>query len=200
MSARKFPRDVPRSVQAAVRAALELIDAAGEVVGGMPALQEALGHDSASATRAVVSAAEALGYMRRVGPVGHGERRVFVVVARLKSGALCQTPACAGQVTQFSRSGRCKACASALRLDRAWGVRAVEMFVAKESPATIATLLKQPLFPEADTCGVLAHLVAEGFDVGEEWMQALRDHSPAVVADIAHRRRVRRHRRRESAA
>lgn len=87
MSARRFARDVPRSVQHAVLAALDLVDDNGEVVGGMPALQAALGHDSPSSTRAVVALAERHKLLRRKGDIGHGSRRVFVakhlVVARL---------------------------------------------------------------------------------------------------------------------
>lgn len=78
MSARKFARDVPRAVQHAVRAAIELADDNGEVRGGMPALQQALGHDTARATRSVVAAAETWKLLRRKGDIGHGPRRVVV--------------------------------------------------------------------------------------------------------------------------
>lgn len=82
MSARRFPRDVPRCVQHAVLAALDLVDESGEVVGGMAALQTALNHDSPRATRGVVAAAEEWGLLKRKGAIGHGTRRVFVVEAR----------------------------------------------------------------------------------------------------------------------
>lgn len=79
MSARKFARDVPRAVQHAVRAAIELADDNGEVRGGMPALQQALGHDDPSATRRVVATAERWKLLKRKGDIGHGPRRVVVV-------------------------------------------------------------------------------------------------------------------------
>lgn len=79
MSARRFARDVPRSVQHAVLAALDLVDDSGEVRGGMPALQAALNHDDASATRRVVAEAERWKLLKRKGAVGHGARRVVVV-------------------------------------------------------------------------------------------------------------------------
>ena len=87
MSARRFARDVPRAVQHCVLAALDLIDETGEVVGGMKALQLALNHDSARATRGVVAAAEAWGFLKRKDAIGHGPRRVFVVEARLNRSA-----------------------------------------------------------------------------------------------------------------
>jgi hypothetical protein len=201
MSARKFPRDVPRSVQAAVRAALELIDAAGEVVGGMRALQEALGHDTARATRAVIEAAEALGYMRRVGPIGHGERRVFVVVARLKSSAVCETTGC-----EKPAAGRwCPSCRQVNRADRAWWARAVQMLVDGASPSEIAQTLKQPLFPDGEDRGVVATLIAEvPHLVTPAWREALTAHSPGLNVSggsrgaLTHRQRVRRARRRQA--
>jgi hypothetical protein len=190
MSARKFPRDVPRSVQAAVRAALELIDAAGEVVGGMRALQEALGHDTARATRAVIEAAEALGYMRRKGPAGPG-RRVFLVVTRLKSSALCKTTGC-----EKPAAGRwCPSCRQVNRTDRVWWARAVQMLVDGASPSEIAQTLKQPLFPDGEDRGVVATLLAEvPHLVTPAWREALKAHSPSIV-DLTRRGRKRRERR-----
>lgn len=83
MSARRFPRDVPRCVQHAVLAALDLVDDSGEVVGGMAGLQAALNHDCASSTRRAVSLAEQWGYLRRTGTERHENRGVRVVeVAR----------------------------------------------------------------------------------------------------------------------
>ena len=83
MSARRFPRDVPRCAQHAVLAALDLVDENGDVVGGMAGLQAALGHDSASSTRHAVSLAEHWGYLRRTGYERQGNRGVRVVeVAR----------------------------------------------------------------------------------------------------------------------
>lgn len=79
MSARLFPRDVPNRVQLAVRIAEELSNDDGEVVGGMPALQKALNHDSDRSTRDVVAEAETWKLLKRKGPIGHGPRRVFVV-------------------------------------------------------------------------------------------------------------------------
>lgn len=174
MSARRFARDVPRSVQHAVRAALDLVDDKGEVTGGMAALQQALGHDSPSATREAVAQAEAWGFMRRVGAVGHGTRRVFLVVARLKSGA-CATAGCAREAT-----GRwCRTCRQIWREDRAWQPRAVEMAVAKSSPAVIARALNRPLWPEDGDNGVVAYLLGEAPAlVSEEWRAALREQAP----------------------
>jgi hypothetical protein len=79
MSARRFPRDVPRAVQHAVLAALDLADENGVVVGGMAGLQLALNHDSASSTRHAVSQAEAWGYLRRTGHERQSDRGVVVV-------------------------------------------------------------------------------------------------------------------------
>lgn len=79
MSARKFARDVPRAVQHAVRAAIELADDNGEVRGGMPALQQALGHDTDRATRAVVARAESWRLLKRKGHRTEHPRRVVVV-------------------------------------------------------------------------------------------------------------------------
>lgn len=79
MSARRFARDVPRAVQHAVRAAIELADDNGEVRGGMPALQKALGHDTERATRALVARAETWRLLRRKGDVNEHPRRVVVV-------------------------------------------------------------------------------------------------------------------------
>lgn len=87
MSARRFSRNVPRAVQHAVLVAEDLADAHNEVVGGMPALQKALNHDSPRATRGVVAAAEAWGFLKRKDAIGHGPRRVFVVEARLNRSA-----------------------------------------------------------------------------------------------------------------
>lgn len=179
MSARRFARDVPRSVQHAVRTALELADEKGEVVGGMPALQLALGHDSASTTRTAVAQAEAWGLMRRTGPVGHGARRVFVVVARLKSGA-CSTPGCDRDAT-----GRwCRTCRQIWREDRAWQPRAVEMAVAGSSPAVIARALNRPLWPEDGDNGVVAYLLGEvPALIDNEWRDALKLQCPHLFAD-----------------
>ena len=201
MSARRFPRDVPRAVQAAVRAALELVDDAGEVVGGLPALQVALGHDSASATRRVVGEAEALGYMRRVGPIGHGERRVFVVEARLKSGGVCGVPGC----DRPAVGKWCPTCRQVRREDRAWWARAVEMCVAGESPPAISSTLKQPLWPDDDSNGVVFHLWSEcPALLGDDWKAALREQAPHLFSNdrgrATARARDRRYRRRESSS
>lgn len=178
MSARRFPRDVPRSVQHAVRAALDLVDERGEVKGGMVALQEALGHDSPSATRTAVAQAEAWGYLRRTGPVGHGSRRLFLVVARLKSDA-CATDGCSRPAV-----GRwCRVCRQIWREDRGWQPRAVEMAVAKSSPAVIARALNRPLWPEDGDNGVVAYLLGEvPALVPEEWRDALREQAPHLFA------------------
>jgi len=177
-----FPRNTPRAVQGAVRAALELVDEHGEVVGGMAALQVALGHDSPSATRAVVSQAEGQGLMRRTGPIGHGPRRVFVVEARLNTGA-CET-GCG----RAARGRWCPSCRQAHRADREWGHRAVEMAVTGSSPAAIASALSRPLYPD-----VVFHLFSEvpGL-VDPVWLEGLREHSPELVGRLTDRVRQRR--------
>lgn len=204
MSARRFARDVPRSVQHAVRAALDLVDEKGEVQGGMPALQQALGHDSPSATRTVVAQAEAWGFLRRTGPVGHGGRRVFLVEARLKSGA-CATPGCDREAT-----GRwCRTCRQIWREDRAWQPRAVEMAVAGSSPAVIARALNRPLWPEDGDNGVVAYLLGEvPALVQDDWRDALREQAPHLFhvekaghgGALSRRQRERRQARRRTEA
>lgn len=139
MSARRFARDVPRCAQFAVLAALDLVDETGEVVGGMPALQTALGHDSPAVTRRAVSLAEQHGLMRRVGPIGHGQRRVFVVEARLNVGG-CSTPGC----DRPPRGRWCVTCRQVHRTDRLWQHRAVEMAVAGASLSVIAVAVGHP--------------------------------------------------------
>lgn len=204
MSARKFPRDCPRAVQHAVRVAFDLADETGEVRGGMGALQGALEHDSERATRNVVAEGERWGYFRRVGPIGHGPRRLFVVEARLKSAGVCEMPACSRPTT----IGRwCQACKQVMRADREWWQRAVEMAVAKASPPTIAAVLNQPLWPEPENKGVVFTLLAEcPHLLSDEWRDALREHSPQLFADehgksggrLTQRRRDRRGRRARS--
>ena len=189
MSVRRFARDVPRAVQHAVRAALELVDDTGEVAGGMVALQAALGHDSPSATRESVAQAEAWGLMRRTGPVGHGVRRVFVVVARLKSGA-CSTPGCEKDPTS---SGRCRLCSSVERADRTWRSRVIEMSVAGMSPPTIAAHVQRPTFPD-----VVTVLLGEGL-LGPEWAERMRE-ATSRKTDTTRLERVRRFRERRRAA
>lgn len=200
MSARRFPRDVPRSVQHAVRAALDLVDERGEVKGGMTALQEALGHDSPRATREAVAQAEAWGYLRRTGPIGHGSRRLFLVVARLNPAA-CATDGCDRPAV-----GRwCRVCRQIWREDRGWQPRAVEMAVAKSSPAVIARALNRPLWPEDGDNGVVAYLLGEvPALVPKEWRDALREQAPhlfhtekqggggVLTARHRHRRQARR--------
>lgn len=178
-----FGRDVPLAVRTAVRAALELADDTGEVVGGLPALQKAIGHDDPSATRRVVAAAERHRLMRRVGPVGHGFRRVFVVEARLNLHA-CETPGCMRAPT-----GRwCPSCRQVHRADREWGHRAVEMCVAGTSPSVIAATLSRPLFPD-----VVFHLLSEvPALVADDWLEGLREHSPEHVRRLTDRTRQRR--------
>jgi len=189
MSARKFDRNVPRSVQHAVRAALEMVDDTGEVTGGMHALQAALGHDSPSATREAVAQAEAWGFMRRTGPIGHGTRRLFVVVARLKDGA-CATPGCERLPTT---SGRCRLCSSVERADRTWRSRVIEMGVAGMSPPLIAAHVQRPTFPD-----VVAVLLGEGL-LGSEWAERMRE-ATSRKTDTTRIERVRRFRERRRAA
>lgn len=213
MSARRFARDVPRSVQHAVRAALDLVDEKGEVQGGMPALQQALGHDSPSATRTVVAQAEAWGFLRRTGPVGHGARRVFLVEARLKSGA-CATPGCDREVRGDKRPDRprsrwCRTCRQIWREDRAWQPRAVEMCVAGSSPAIIARALNRPLWPEDGDNGVVAYLLGEvPALVSADWRAALKEQAPHLFhveqagggGALSRRQRERRQARRRTEA
>lgn len=161
MSARKFPRDMPRAVQAAVRAAMELADISGEVVGGMLALQEALGHDDSASTRRVVIEGESWGYMRRAGPIGHGPRRLFVVEARANPHASCRN---CGVPKPPNRYEHCQTCKVAFRRDRSWRMTAVAMLVDGKAPPAIAAAVSQPLFPGRDDgplVGVVAFLLGE---------------------------------------
>ncbi len=225
MSARKFARDTPRSVQSAVRAALTIIvDAigalpppdddtevtkamrerleAGEVIGGMVALQIELGHDSASATRAVVQRAEAWNLLRRVGHAGSqtGARRLFVVGSRLKTGTACAN--CSRPTTKT----HCRNCQPAFRRDRAWRILALEMAVDGKSPMEIAVAVGQPVYPQAGDgplVGVVAYLLGEVPSLVEDkWRDGYHD----VVGDdsrhrgtLTARARVRRHRREKAA-
>jgi hypothetical protein len=181
----QFGRDVPRCAQQAVRAALELVDEKGEVVGGMSGLQTALGHDSPAVTRRAVSLAEQHGLMRRVGPIGHGQRRVFVVEARLNVGG-CSTPGC----DRPPRGRWCVTCRQVHRADREWGHRAVEMAVAGVTPNVIAVTVSRPLFPD-----VVFHLLSEvPALVSDDWRSAFAEQCPEHVRQISDRLRQRRNR------
>jgi hypothetical protein len=183
MSARRFARDVPRSVQTCVRVADDIADENGEIPGGMPALQEALGHDNPSSTRRAVIQAEGWGLMRRSGPIGHGPRRVFVV-ARANPHA-CATPGC----DRVPLGGNwCPTCKQVRRADRDWHPRAIEMLVAGMSPPLIASTVSRPLFPD-----VVFHLLAEVPDlVQDEWREALRETHPQLIERLTERVRRRR--------
>lgn len=202
MSARKFPRDCPRAVQHAVRVAFDLADETGEVRGGMVALQGALEHDSERATRNVVAEGERWGYFRRVGPIGHGARRLFVVEARLKSSGVCAQPGC-----DKPASGQwCPACRQLARADRAWQPRAVEMLVAGKTLYEISSALARPLFPVEGDAGVIAFFLGEEEGiaalVSPEWREALRERAPHMLDDgrltARRRNKNKRHRERES--
>jgi hypothetical protein len=159
-----FAANVPQSARHAVRCALTLCDERGEVIGGMRALQAAMGHAAPSSTRDAVTSAEGHGLMKRRG--ASWGRRVFVVVSRVFSGATCTTPSCTRTAW---KDGRCVSCWNVERADREWRHRAVELAVSGMSPPKIAAHLQQSLFPD-----VAGHLLAEGL-LGEEWATALRE-------------------------
>lgn len=186
MSARRFARDVPRAVQHAVRAAIELADDNGEVVGGLPALQQALGHDTDRATRAVVSQAEGLRLLRRVGHASGqtGARRLFVVESRLVPSA-CETPGCGLPPV---RGRWCGSCRQVRRADRAWVHRAVDLVVAGNGLSVVASILSRPLMP--DVVFAVASEVPALVDAA--WIDALREHSPDHVRRLTDRTRQRR--------
>lgn len=203
MSARRFAKNVPLAVQMAVRMAQELADPkSNEVEGGMPGLQAALGYGSARATRELVIIAESFNLLKRSGPIGHGPRRLFVVVARLNPAESCDN--CASPVDH----GRwCKKCQSALRVDRAWRLVAVEMLIAKKSLPAIAAAVSKDLFPkrhEGPTAGVVAFLLGEHPKlVPDEWRRAYAEVMGAEYEHLASiltsRARQRRHRRKAEA-
>lgn len=222
MSARRYARDVPRAVQRAVSVCLELISDekrrraltpdvvhddyvdAGEVPGGLPALQADLGHDSPSATRSVVAQAEHHRLLRRAGWSNGqlGSRLLFVVEQRLISGGGCAN--CGEPISRTSVV--CQRCQPAFRPDRAWRMKAVEMLVAGKTPNAIAIAVSQPLYPargDSPLTGVVAFLLGElPTLVGQEWRDGYRAVCGAEWSDLTGRvtSRVRQRRHRRKAA
>lgn len=184
-----FAANVPQAARHAVRCALELVDERGEVVGGMRALQAAMGHAALSSTRDAVAAAEAHGLMRRRG--ASWGRRVFVVVSRVFSGAMCSTPGCRRSVS--ANADRCPRCANIERVDREWRYVAVELAVSGKTPAAIAAHVARPLFPD-----VVGALLAERL-LGDEWARAFTE-ATGRKPDATRAERVRRFRERRRAA
>jgi hypothetical protein len=178
----QFERNVPRRVQQVVLVALDLSDEKFEVVGGLPALQNALGHDSSSSTRTAVAEAETWRLMRRFG--GPHTRRLFVLVSRLYFDA-CKTPGCG----RPARGSWCSSCMNAQRVDRQWQYRAIDLAVAGTSPATIASTLSRPL---AD---IVRHLFSEVPDViAPEWRQLLTENGLKTTSRERYRRHISRKR------
>ena len=216
MSARKFPRDTPRSVQAIVRLALDLLarPVPGErgrmrrVEGGMAALTSAAGHDAPSTTRRQVGDAEMLGLMRRSGATN--TRQVYVltthedvVAAELRanvSGVGC----CAFCGQPISRGfERCRQCQPAFRRDRVWKQTALNLVHEGKTIPQIAVAVGQPLYPSAGDgplVGVVANLLAEApglvpASFREGYRIAVGDEYTQVWSALSSRSRQRRHRR-----
>ncbi len=205
-----FVRDVPHAVRMAVRVALELADASGEVPGGMPALQAALGHDTARGTRMVVAGAESWGLMRREGPVGHGPRRLFVVVARNNRSApdgFRSEPRSCDNCGRPTTGRWCTLCQPSFRRDREWRMLAVAMLVAGKTPPAIAAAVGQNLYPtpgDGPLTGVVAFLLGEVPKlVPPEWREGYLNIVGAEVertsSVLTSRTRQRRHRRKVAA-
>jgi hypothetical protein len=159
----RFARDVPRRVQQIVYVALDLADEKFEVIGGLPALQKASGHDSSSTTRVAVAEAESWGLMRRFG--GPHSRRLFVLMSKLIVGS-CATAGC----LRPARGTWCRSCLQHQRIDRQWQHRAIDLAVAGTSPAVIASTLQRPLKE------IIRHLFSEVPDiVAPEWRAIMQD-------------------------
>jgi hypothetical protein len=210
-----FSRDVPRSVQALVRVAATLIappmenerGAFREVVGGVRALQAAVGDDDDRTTRRKVATAEVFGLMRRSGSTWklrlfvrttEEDRALAVLRANMPGSAPCVF--CAAPV---DRGQHCRHCQPAFRRDRAWKQSALNLLHEGKSIPSIAAVLAQPIYPlvgDPPLTGVVANLLAEAPDlVPDAFREGYRLAVGAEVKQLASvltsRNRQRRHRR-----
>ncbi len=220
-----FARDVPRGVQAIVSLARKHLAAPlpGErgrmrrVASTMKQLQEEAGHDAFSTTFRQVTAAEALGLMRRSGATS--ARQVYVdaspsdvavaeLLANMQGDGACLF--CGAQTTgrgdRTTSSGRwCASCQPAFRRDRVWKQTAVNLLHDGKTLPSIAAAVSQPLYPlagESPLSGVVATLLAEAPDlVPDAYREGLRVHLGAEHAQLSSvltsRSRQRRHRRQD---
>lgn len=211
----RFPRDVPRSVQAIVRLAVTLIATPMEgergsmriVVGGIRALQAAAGDDHPRTTRRKVAEAEAFGLMKRSGATTaqrlyvhttEEERALAVLRANMSAVAACSFCGAPVEGGQW-----CRHCQPAFRRDRAWKQSALNLLHEGKSIPTIAAVLSQSIYPiagDGPLTGVVANLLAEAPDlVPEAYREGYRLAVGASVQQLSSvltsRNRQRRHRR-----
>ena len=192
-----LPASLPVAVARCVRLAATVVDARGEVPGGVATLRKLWHCGDDVAARTALRACVARGVMRWVpGNPRHGGR-VFVVVKQINLSV------CSEGCGEPSKGGPCRACKQVLRTDLNWRHQAVSLAVNGMAPSAIAVRLNRDLWPNDDVDatvednGVAWALVQAGV-LSEEWRLALVERRPDLAKRLTERARDRRRRRKQA--